>query len=107
MIYKTQSPFPHHIRVTFELPAWVWADQVCVVGDFNQWRANATLMRQERDGNWRATVDLPRGRCYEFCYLVDSEWRTDLQADSCPVHLCRTNRCVVIATQSGRCPAAP
>jgi 1,4-alpha-glucan branching enzyme len=106
MIDKTHSPLLHHIRVTFALPAWVWADQISVVGDFNQWRANATPMHQERDGSWRTMVDLPCGRCYEFRYLIDSEWRTDLQADICPVHLGRVDCCVVIATKNGRCPRA-
>jgi hypothetical protein len=105
MIYKTQSPLPHHIRVIFELPAWVWANQIYVVGDFNQWDTNATPMRQERDGLWRATVDLLCGRCYEFRYRVDSEWWTDLRADRCLAHLWRADCCVVIASKSGRCPA--
>lgn len=37
MIYKTPSPKPNHVRVTFELPASLWAHQVFLVGDFNGW----------------------------------------------------------------------
>ena len=69
------------MQVTFELPAWIWADHIAVVGEFNQWDPKATLLRQERDGVWRAVIELPVGHRYEFRYLVDDHWLTDYQAD--------------------------
>jgi hypothetical protein len=42
MIYKTRSILPDHIHVVFELPACMWADQIAVVGDFNEWNQAAT-----------------------------------------------------------------
>lgn len=104
MIHKTHSPLPQHVRVTFELPADLWAGQVYLVGDFNQWSAGATPLVQERDGAWRATLDLPCDRCYEFRYLVDGEWRTDAHTDQCAVHRGRTDLCLVIGNMSGDCP---
>jgi hypothetical protein len=83
MIYKTASPRHSRVRVTFELPASLWADRIYVVGDFNDWNATATPLRQERDGVWRAVVDLPVGPHYEFRYLIDGRWSTDLHADGC------------------------
>ena len=38
----------------------VWAphaNEVCVVGDFNNWKANASPMRREEGGNWMAVVE--------------------------------------------------
>jgi hypothetical protein len=104
MIYKTTSPIPRHLRVTFELPASLWASQVSVVGDFNEWSQSATPMTQARDGAWRATIDLPSGRCYEFRYRVDGQWRMDAQADQCALHRGRTDLCLVIGTLAGECP---
>lgn len=104
MIHKLPSPHPQHVRVLFELPADLWAGQVYLVGDFNQWSSKATPMLQERDGAWRATLDLPCGRCYEFRYLVDGQWRTDSGADQCALHVARTDLCLVIGNMSGDCP---
>lgn len=104
MIYKAQSPLPGHLRVTFELPASLWASQVYVVGDFNTWSRRATPLQQARDGRWRATVDLPGDRCYEFCYLIDGERRMDSTSDVCAVHRSATNLCLVIGREDGSCP---
>jgi 1,4-alpha-glucan branching enzyme len=84
MIHKFKSPLPGHVRVVFELPSSVWADRICLTGEFNNWSEHETPMVQERDGAWRATLDLPADRFYEFRYLVDGKWQTDGRADSFP-----------------------
>jgi hypothetical protein len=81
MIYKTRSPLPGHVRVVFELPSFVWADRIYLVGDFNGWNEQATPMQQDRDGVWRAAVDLRSGAQVQFRYLIDGQWRTDYHAD--------------------------
>lgn len=81
MIYKTPSPHPGHMRVVFELPASVWADKVSLVGEFNNWDHRNTPLTQERDGAWRAHVDLPSGKHYKFGYLVNGQFQMDRQAD--------------------------
>jgi 1,4-alpha-glucan branching enzyme len=81
MICKTKSPKPNHLRVMFELPACVWADQIYLVGDFNGWDQTATPFAQGRDGVWRVVLDLPTGRTYQFRYLIDGNWQTDYHAD--------------------------
>ena len=70
-------------RVTFELPATVWAGQISLVGEFNNWDGQVTPMIQDRlDESWRATVDLEAGRRYRFRYLLDGNtWLADRQAD--------------------------
>jgi len=38
-------------------------------------------MHQDRDGVWRARLELPIGQRYEFRYLIDGRWQTDYHAD--------------------------
>jgi hypothetical protein len=85
MIHKHPSPFSGHIRVTFELPASIWADRICLVGEFNNWNPCATPLHCTRSGIWRVTLDLPAGQRYEFRYLIDNHWCTDHHADGCTI----------------------
>lgn len=62
MICKSVSPIPGKIRITFELPASLWAENISVVADFNDWDPSATPLRQDRDGVWRAVVDFQPNR---------------------------------------------
>ena len=83
MIQKQPSEKAGVIRVTFELPANMWAERVNLVGDFNDWDTTATAMTRSRsDANWKVTVDLEDGNRYRFRYLVDGkEWLNDWHAD--------------------------
>lgn len=83
MIYKEPLPDGENVRVTFELPSSVWAERVNLVGDFNNWDTSSHEMQQSRNnGNWRVTLTLPRGREYQFRYLVNGrEWQNDWHAD--------------------------
>lgn len=82
MIQKTHSPLPNHTRILFELPAALWADRIFVVGDFGEGRPRRTPLLQERDGVWRATLDVRRGQYYQFHYVIDGEQRIGAQADN-------------------------
>lgn len=79
MLKKTRAA-ASGAKVTFVLPSQPNADHVHVVGDFNHWRAS-TPMKRQKDGSWRASVDLEPGE-YEFRYLVDGNmWVNDEAAD--------------------------
>lgn len=69
------------IRVVFELPSCTWACHISVCGDFNDWKTDATPMRQDRDGVWRAVVELPANQRFQFRYLIDGHWQSDDHAD--------------------------
>ena len=97
MIRKLRTGDPRIIRVIFELPSCLWADHVYVVGDHNAWDTTATRMQQERDGVWRAEVDLPTGSTCAFRYLVDGRWLTDYHADGCTENEYGTQNSLVIA----------
>lgn len=95
MIHKSRSPLPRHVRVTFELPSCVWADQIHITGDFNSWSNTETALRQERDGVWRAVLDLPANRRYQFRYVIDGRWQTDYHADGFADNGCGAQNSVV------------
>jgi hypothetical protein len=55
------------------------ANEVCLAGDFNNWKVcDAQLTRVEED-LWSISLDLPRGR-HEYMFVVDGQWRTDPEA---------------------------
>ena len=81
MIYKIPTTHTGLVCVVFELPSCVWADRIVVSGTFNNWDERALPMHQDRDGVWRARLELPIGQRYEFRYLIDGRWQTDYHAD--------------------------
>jgi 1,4-alpha-glucan branching enzyme len=79
----TREPVPSQpgkVRVTFSLPASIWADQVRLVGDFNGWNTASTPLRRDEQC-WSISVLLDKGCTYAYRYLVDHEWMTDWNAD--------------------------
>ena len=59
------------------------AEDISVVGEFNEWNEKATPMKKTKAGKFSATVDLETGKEYEFRYLVDGEiWENDWKADA-------------------------
>ncbi|MGQ9613079.1 MAG: isoamylase early set domain-containing protein [Chloroflexus sp.] len=80
MIAKQPGPVGK-VRVTFSLPASLWADTIYLVGDFNGWNPHATPLRATEHG-WMVTLDLEAERTYQYRYLVNgNEWHNDWNAD--------------------------
>jgi 1,4-alpha-glucan branching enzyme len=81
MIVKHEETATNSMVVTFALPTWIWADTVCVVGDFNNWNTHATPMISDEE-NWHVTLRLPRGCRYQYRYLLDGcRWCNDCNAE--------------------------
>ena len=60
----------------------VLAEEVAVVGEFNDWDPTVHRLLQDRDGTWRLSVELERGQRYRFRYLADRrEWINEGSAD--------------------------
>lgn len=97
MIHKSRAPNPGFVRVVFELPSCVWADRIFLTGDFNDWEENELPLRQDRNGVWKAVLDLPVGRQYEFRYIIDGQWRTDSHADGFASNMYGSQNSLVIA----------
>jgi 1,4-alpha-glucan branching enzyme len=68
-------------KVTFILQAKE-ANNVAVVGSFNNWNAESTPLKKLKNGSFKGTVDLKAANSYEFRYLVDGAYLNDAQADS-------------------------
>jgi len=68
------------VRVTFSMPAEIWAKTFHVVGDFNNWNPTATPLQRSEKG-WSVSLELEPGRSYHYRYLVDGKWFNDWNAD--------------------------
>ena len=82
MISKRPGP-DGFLLVTFSIPAAVWAENVCLVGDFDGWSRYRPLTRSHKDDpHWQITLQLAPGRRYEFRYLLNgTTWCNDCEAD--------------------------
>ena len=56
------------------------AKSVELVGDFTHWQNNAIPLKKQKNGTWKAGVELPVG-IYQYRFLVDGQWRDDSQCD--------------------------
>lgn len=52
------------------------AQEVFLVGEFNNWDSASAKMRRFKDGTCKKSVLLKPGR-YEYRFLVDGQWWTD------------------------------
>ena len=57
------------------------AQSVSLAGDFTDWERNAIPMKKQKNGSWKATVNLPPGT-YEYRFLVDGQWQNDQECQN-------------------------
>lgn len=70
-------------KVTFILPEAIQAKSAQLVGDFNNWNPANAVMKKQKDGHFAITLDLDKGREYQFRYLVNgTEWHNEWAADN-------------------------
>ena len=62
------------VEFTFCAPE---AKTVFLAGEFNHWDTQALPMNKDRDGIWRAKVELPSGR-HEYKLFADNAWVEDI-----------------------------
>ena len=83
-IRKEYSKSQKMCRATFRLPAEAApkARKVTIVGDFNNWDKETTLLRKLDNGDFTITLELDPGKEYRFRYLIDGKiWENDWRAD--------------------------
>ena len=71
-------------KVTFTLASETVANvkEVALLGEFNEWNPSAVLLKKQKDGSYKTTVELEAGREYSFRYLLDgTTWTNDEAAD--------------------------
>jgi 1,4-alpha-glucan branching enzyme len=84
-------------RVWFYLPADVAAEEVCLVGDFNDWDEEGQPMKKRKDGTFYTAVTLDTGQSYQYRYLLDHErWENDWEADDYVTNEMGTENSVVV-----------
>jgi 1,4-alpha-glucan branching enzyme len=59
----------HHVLFFCHAPE---AEQVSLVGDFNNWQPNATPMVRQSNDRWMASLELSHGY-HEYAFLVDGK----------------------------------
>ena len=64
------------VHFEFNYPA---AESVFIAGTFNDWRPEATPMIPLDQDRWAKDLALPPGD-YEYCLVVDGQWKPDPQA---------------------------
>jgi len=71
-------------KVTFILAKEIAAsvNRANLVGDFNNWDVESIPMKKLKTGEFSATVNLAKGKEYQFKYLLNrSEWVNENKAD--------------------------
>ena len=71
------------------------AQEVYLVGGFNNWDVNANPMKKDKKGLWKATLSLKPGR-YEYRFLVDGNWENDPLCCDCVPNEFGSQNCVKI-----------
>jgi 1,4-alpha-glucan branching enzyme len=78
----TRAKTPRTVTVAFTLPAELYADDVALCGEFNNWRSDDIKLARDSSGRWYAAVALEPGRTYRYRYLLDGQrWENDWNAD--------------------------
>lgn len=78
---KKEVCYPGKVRVTFSMPAGIWAETIHLVGDFNNWSSTSTPLRLGDDG-WSVSLELDVGNSYQYRYLINgTDWYNDWRAD--------------------------
>jgi len=81
---KTYSEKKPTCRVTFKLSKEDAgkAKKVNLAGDFNGWDKKSTPLKMLKNGDFSVSIDLEKGKEYQFRYLLDgSAWINDNAAD--------------------------
>jgi 1,4-alpha-glucan branching enzyme len=66
-------------RITFSFKETA-ADEVILMGDFNNWNPKKHPMKNDGSGTWSKTVVLSPGK-YEYKFFVDGKWKKDPRND--------------------------
>ncbi len=71
--YPEQKNKRKKIKFSLQAPQ---ANEVVLLGDFNQWDKKKYKMKKAGQGTWEKTLMLTPG-IYEYKYIVDGNWQED------------------------------
>lgn len=69
------------VKVTFSVDAKD-AGAAAVVGDFNNWNAEAGALGKLKNGTFKGVFEVEKDAAYEFRYLIDGAYANEPEADS-------------------------
>jgi 1,4-alpha-glucan branching enzyme len=69
------------------------AEKVSVAGDFNDWNLEKHLLKKDKKGAWKISLNLLPGT-YQYRFLVDGQWQTDPSCSDCVENAFGTLNCV-------------
>jgi 1,4-alpha-glucan branching enzyme len=75
MVKKQSEPKMQSKKIEFLLYA-PQAQEVSLLGDFNQWDGEKYPMKKGKAGAWEKVLRLIPGN-YEYKYMVDGQWHED------------------------------
>ncbi|MHB9034055.1 MAG: isoamylase early set domain-containing protein [Anaerolineae bacterium] len=99
MIVKRPGAQPHSVIVTFRFPSDSYAEDVHLVGDFNNWDRSSLPFNccRNSESYWELSLELPAGQRYAYKYLVNrATWVLDSRADDYSVDAEGNTNSVVI-----------
>ena len=86
-------------KVTFTVNENITNSQnhIHLAGDFNNWDQENIPMKKVKNGNYTATVELEKGKAYQFKYLVEGMgWLNEKEADLQVLNEFQTENSVII-----------
>ncbi len=98
-IKKQSIKTSQECKVTFILAKKIAAsvNRANLVGDFNDWDIESIPMKKLKTGEFTATVNLARGKEYQFKYLLDSsDWINENEADKYVSNAFQSENSVVV-----------
>jgi 1,4-alpha-glucan branching enzyme len=69
------------VKVTFSIEAKS-ANDVSVVGDFNNWNATDGALAKLKNGTFKGAFEVGKDASYEFKYVIDGKYANEPEADS-------------------------
>jgi 1,4-alpha-glucan branching enzyme len=86
-------------KVTFTLAKDIvnYANRINLAGDFNNWDIESIPMKKLKGGEFSVSIDLEKGREYQFKYLIDGlGWLNEKEADRHVLNGFQTENSVII-----------
>jgi 1,4-alpha-glucan branching enzyme len=82
MLKKNYSKSGKICRVTFKCNTSESSESAALVGEFNNWSLQESLMKKLKNGSFSVTLSLQTGKSYQFRYVIDGNtWVNDAEAE--------------------------
>jgi 1,4-alpha-glucan branching enzyme len=87
-------------KVTFSLEN-TDANEVFLIGEFNEWNPKTHPMKSDGNGAWVRDVAIPPGE-YEYKFIVDGQWKEDPQNEQLSLNCFGTYNNIINVTEKNK-----